>query len=152
MNGPIDYVALVNGLISETVPAVAGLGIECVELEEGRAVARLPLEGNANHFNVIYAGSLFCVGESLAGMIMAPTFDFSKAYPLIKNLTINYLRPATTDVTASAAIPIEQIRQLQAAVAATGKATWRHEVEITDTSGVVVATMSGEGQVRAVSA
>lgn len=143
-----DLVATVNAMIGEIVPALAKLGIELVELEEGRAVCRLPLEGNSNHFGAMYAGSLFCAGESLAGAIMFPMFDFTKVYPLVKNLTIDFLAPATTDVTAVAEVEVDYLRQMQAEVEATGKATWRHEVTLADANRTVVATMTGEGQVR----
>lgn len=144
----VDYVAMVNAFMPEAVPSVATLGITCVELEEGRAVNRLPFAGNGNHFGAMYAGSMFVAGEALAGSIMVPSFDFTQAYPLIKNLTINYLRPAKSDVLATATIEIPVIRQMQADVVEHGKASWEHLVELTDADGAVVATMRGEGQVR----
>lgn len=145
-----DDLAEVNAFLGTSIPALASLGIEVVELEEGRAVSRLPFGLNANHFGAVYAGSLFCVGEMLAGAIMIPSFDFGTAYPLVKNMTINFLRPATSDVLATATLSIDTIRRLQTDVATTGKAVWQHEVELRDVDGVLVATMAGEGQIRAV--
>ncbi|WP_187774378.1 PaaI family thioesterase [Lolliginicoccus suaedae] len=140
--------SIINAFIQQSIPAVPRLGIEVVELREGRAVSALPLEGNANHFGAMYAGSLFCAGELLAGVLVAPSFDFAAYYPTVKHLAIDYLRPARTDVLATAELDTTTLERMRADVTAQGRASWQLDVEITDTSGEIVATMSGECQVR----
>ena len=51
-----------------------------VEARRGHAVASVPLEGNGNHFGVIYAGVQFTVAEMLGGVIALATFDAAKYY------------------------------------------------------------------------
>ena len=60
---------------------------------------RAPLEGNQNHFGVMYAGVLFSLGELPGGIIYLSTFDTSRFYPLVKEVNIRFTAPTPTDAT-----------------------------------------------------
>lgn len=59
----------------------------------------LLLEPNVNHIGTIYAGSLFSIGEYIGGPIFVASFDYTRFYPVVKAVNVQFCRPATTDVT-----------------------------------------------------
>ena len=78
------------------------MGVKVVEARPGFAATTVPAEGNRNHFDVIYAGVLFTVAEVLGGIIPLITFDTAKYFPLVKNLDIQFVAMAKSDVRAEA--------------------------------------------------
>lgn len=138
-----------NALLSGTIPMLAKIGIKLTVVERERASSWIPLEGNGNHFGVMYAGSLYCAAECLAGSIGFANFDGAKYYPLVKTSTIRFKRPATTDISGTTSLDAATLERMSADLEAQGKADFVLDVELTDTNGQVVATMSSECQVRA---
>ena len=63
----MSLVDTINGAMEITIPAAHKLGIKAVEARRGFAAATVPLEGNGNHFGVVYAGVEFTVAEILGG-------------------------------------------------------------------------------------
>lgn len=145
----VDAAAAFNAALEHTVPVLPHIGVHLVEVREGRAVSRIPFAGNGNHFGTMYAGSMFCVGEVLAGALAMASFDPAESYPLVKTMTIDYRKPAQTDVTASATLDAQTLERMRTDLAETGRAKWRHDVELHDADGELVATMSGDCQIRA---
>lgn len=146
---PLISAAEMNELLGRTIPMLAKIGIELTVVERDRAASRIPIEGNGNHFGVMYAGSLYCVAECLAGSIGFANFDGAKYFPLVKTSTIRFLRPATTDISASTSLDAATLDRMATDLEANGKADFTLDVEMVDTNGQVVATMSSECQVRA---
>ena len=60
---------MMNGAMEFTIPPAHKMGIKAVEARRGYAAASVPLEGNGNHFGVMYAGVQFTVAEILGGII-----------------------------------------------------------------------------------
>ena len=78
------------------------------------------------------------------------TFDVSRYYPIVKEMTIQFVRPATTDATIEMVISEEDVQRIQAEAEANGKAEFVLEGEVKDTAGKVVVTSKGTYQLRAV--
>ena len=55
------FVDAMNGAMEFTIPIAHRMGVKVVEAGRGRAAASAPMEGNSNHFGVMYAGVLFTV-------------------------------------------------------------------------------------------
>ncbi len=81
---------MMNGAMDVTIPAAHKMGIKVVEARRGFAAATVPLEGNGNHFGVVYAGVEFTVAEILGGIIAIASFDSAKYYPLVKKVEIEF--------------------------------------------------------------
>lgn len=143
-----SYADLGNAGLEHLLPVVHGMGVRFTESEPGRCVAVVPIKGNGNHFGAMYAGVLFTVGEVLGGGLAISTFDSSAFYPIVKGLDIRFLKPATTDITASTSIDADTIAKVAATAEETGKADFVLEAELTDTNGVVVARTVGDYQLR----
>lgn len=134
--------------MGETIPAAHRMGVRVVEARPGYAVASVPMEGNGNHFGVVYAGVQFTVAEVLGGIIAASTFDVTHYFPLVKSLDITYVAMAGTDLVAEAAIDDATIARVEAEAAERGKADFVVEASVNDADGQVVATTRGVYQLR----
>jgi len=144
-----QLVAVMNGAIESTIPIAHKMGVKVVEARPGFAATTVPAEGNGNHFGVIYAGVLFTVAEVLGGIIPLITFDTAKYFPLVKNLEIQFVAMAKSDVRAEASLDDETIARVEAEAAERGKADFTLEAAVTDTDGQTVATTRGLYQLRA---
>ncbi|NHA00590.1 DUF4442 domain-containing protein [Nocardioides sp. W3-2-3] len=108
--------------------------------------ARIPAGPNGNHFGATYAGCLFSVAEVLGGIFASTSLVLEGAVPLVKQVTIDFLRPATTAVTARASLTEETIARVLTETAERGKADFLLETEVSDEQGTVVARTSGTYQ------
>ena len=84
-------------LLETTVAFVGRTGVKALELEPRRVKLMAPLRGNENHIGTMYTGALFTLAEIPVGALYLTTFDVSKYYPEIKEMTIQFVRPAKTD-------------------------------------------------------
>ena len=120
-----------------------------VDARRGYATATVPLEGNENHFGVIYAGVQFTVAEILGGIIALSTFDSAKYFPLVKNVDIKFVGMARSELRAQASLDDETIARVEAEAAKRGKADFTLDAVVTDADGQTVATTRGLYQLRA---
>jgi acyl-coenzyme A thioesterase PaaI-like protein len=134
-NPPIAEV--VNSALEQTIPVAHRMGVHAEEVRRGYAAATVPVEGNGNHFGVMYAGVLFTVGEILGGAIAVASFDTTRFYPLVKDLRIVFRKPATTAVRAQATLDDAEIDRIAAEAAANGKADFTLRAVLSDADGVV---------------
>jgi acyl-coenzyme A thioesterase PaaI-like protein len=144
-----QLVPAMNGAIESTIPIAHKMGLKVVEARPGFAATTVPAEGNGNHFGVIYAGVLFTVAEILGGIIPLITFDTAKYFPLVKNLDIQFVAMAKSDVRAQASLDDATIARVEAEAAERGKADFTLEAVVTDADGQTVATTRGLYQLRA---
>jgi acyl-coenzyme A thioesterase PaaI-like protein len=144
-----QLVAVMNGAIESTIPIAHKMGVKVVEARPGFAATTVPAEGNGNHFGVIYAGVLFTVAEVLGGIIPLITFDTAKYFPLVKNLEIQFVAMAESEVRAEASLDYETIARVEAEAAERGKADFTLDAVVTDADGQTVATTRGLYQLRA---
>jgi len=143
-----QLVPAMNGAIESTIPIAHKMGLKVVEARPGFAATTVPAEGNGNHFGVIYAGVLFTVAEILGGIIPLITFDTAKYFPLVKNLDIQFVAMAKSDVRAQASLDDETIAR-RSRSRERGKADFTLEAVVTDADGQTVATTRGLYQLRA---
>ena len=139
-----EYIPLLEG----TIQIIKEMGIHIEEMRDRYVKVVLPLAPNLNHIGTMYAGSLFTVGEYLGGPMFVASFDHTKYYPIVKALSIQYRRPATTDVTVEASLSKEEVAAVQKEADANGKADWKMDLELKDKSGQVCCLMQGVWQMR----
>jgi acyl-coenzyme A thioesterase PaaI-like protein len=143
-----DPVTMINAALEQLIPRAHQMGVEFVELRPGFVRARVPFEGNGNHFGVVYAGVTFTVAEVLGGAIHFATFDVTTHYPLVKSLTIDFLAPGTGPLSASAALSADEIDRIEAAATPDAKVPFVLEAEVVGADGTVVARTRGDYQLR----
>jgi thioesterase domain-containing protein len=139
---------MMKQLLETRVAFIERTGVKALELERGHVKLMAPLKGNENHIGTMYAGALFTVAEVVVGALWLTSFDVSKYYPIIKEMTIRYLRVAKSDVTIEINISGKQIENILQEVEENGKAEFDLEGEVKDVSGEVVATSRGVYQMR----
>lgn len=145
----MSTVEMMNGALEHTIPVAHKMGIKVVEAGRGHAAATVPVEGNGNHFGVIYAGVQFTVAEILGGVIALSTFDAAKYFPLVKNIDISFVGMAKSQLRAEARLDDAEIERVAAEAAERGKADFTLEAVVTDADGKTVATTRGLYQLRA---
>jgi thioesterase domain-containing protein len=147
--GANQLVDMMNGALESTIPIAHKMGVKVVEARPGFAATSVPAEGNGNHFGVIYAGVLFTVAEVLGGIIPLITFDQTKYFPPVKNLDIQFVAMAKSDVRAEVTLDDQTIARVETEAAERGKADFTLEAVVTDADGQTVATTRGLYQLRA---
>jgi acyl-coenzyme A thioesterase PaaI-like protein len=145
-----QLVAMMNAAMGSTIPTAHNMGVQDVEARRGFAAATVPVEGNGNHFGVIYAGVQFTVAEILGGILSLSTFDSAKYFPLVKNIDISFVGMARSELRAEAHLDDDTIARIEAEAAERGKADFELEATVTDADGKTVATTRGLYQLRAI--
>ncbi|MGB0907691.1 MAG: PaaI family thioesterase [Maricaulaceae bacterium] len=126
-------------MCTQSIEGIRRTGVEIVSIGHGRVKLLMPLKGNENHVNMMYAGSLFSLAELPGGAVFISALDPQKYYPVVGEVTIRYLKPALTDVTVEVTWPQEEIDRLQNDLETTGKCKYILEQELKDAKGNVVA-------------
>ena len=132
------------------VEAIKRTGIRVVVLRDRYAKMLMPLEGNVNHVGMMYAGSLFTLGEIAGGAIYMVSFDMTRLFPIVKEVNIRFRRPATTDVTMEVELSAEEASRIETEAIEKGKADYVLNLELEDAGGEVVSIVGGTWQVRAI--
>jgi acyl-coenzyme A thioesterase PaaI-like protein len=145
-----QLVEMMNTALGSTIPTAHNMGVRVLEARRGFAATAVPVEGNGNHFGVIYAGVQFTVAEILGGIISLSTFDSAKYFPLVKNIDISFVGMATSELRAEASLDEETIARIEAEAAERGKSDFTLEATVTDADGKTVATSRGLYQLRAI--
>ncbi|MFH0823583.1 MAG: YiiD C-terminal domain-containing protein [Pseudomonadota bacterium] len=138
-----------KGLLEHKIGFVERMGLKVLDLSPGHVKLMVPLERNVNHVGGMYAGAMFTLAEIPGGALSLATFDPSKYYPVVKELTIRFLKPAETDLTFEASLAPEEVARLNSDLSSKSKADFVIEGVIKDTSENVVAQTRAVYQVRA---
>ena len=135
-------------MIESGIDFVKRAGLKVLELEKGHVVLKLPIEINRSHVGSMYAGALFTLAEIPGGALYLTSFDASKYYPIVKEMTIQFKQPAATDTTITVHISEEEVRQISQEADEKGKADYILEALIKDEQGNVVCKSIGTYQLR----
>lgn len=134
------------------IDAIRRTGIRVLEVRPRYTKILMPLKGNVNHAGMMYAGSLFTIGEIPGGILHIASFDVNRFFPIVKEVNIRFRRPATTDVTLEMELDREQADHIQDEAEKKGKADFSLKMEIRDTAGEVIAIVNGTWQIRKIPA
>ncbi|MGN6606852.1 MAG: PaaI family thioesterase [Jatrophihabitans sp.] len=143
-----DLAEQMNAGLQALIPVAYNMGVRFTALRRGYAESSVPFEGNGNHFGVLYAGVIFTVAEVLGGGLHMSTFDASTHYPLVRSMTIDFLKPGKTDLTARVSLDEAEIARLEQESAGGNKANFELVAEIVDASGEVIGRTRGDYQMR----
>lgn len=138
----------ITQFIEKPFAFVARMGLRALTLAPRHVRLSVPLEGNGNHIGTMYAGALFTLAEIPGGALFLTTFDVNRFYPIVKEMTIRFLRLATTDAFIEMRMDEAEVRRIEAEAAANGKSEYTLDGEVKDANGQVVATSHGVYQLR----
>jgi len=139
-----------KSLIEKPFSFVERMGMKVLVLEPRRVKLSVPLRGNENHIGSMYAGALFTIAEIPGGAIFLTTFDVSRFYPVVKEMTIRFLKPAKTDVTIEMIMPVSEAERIETEAEKNGKADFVLEGEVKDANGETVTVSRGIYQLRTI--
>ncbi|MGN0064800.1 MAG: YiiD C-terminal domain-containing protein [Nocardioides sp.] len=142
-----DDTARATAMVHSTIPILGHMGIEVLEASAESSAVLLPHAANRNHFGTAYAGSLFSAGEMLGGLV-GLALEVEGTVPLVKQMEVEFLRPATSDVVARAGLSPDEVARVRAEASATGRASFTLVATLTDAEGTVVARTTGQYQLR----
>ena len=134
--------------VESGIEGIRRTGLKVLALRDRYVELLMPLQGNVNHVGMMYAGSLFVIGEVVGGAIFGASFDMGRYYPLVKEVNIRFRRPATTDITLRTRLSDEEADGIRRELDDKGKADFTLELELTDAHGEVVAVVKGIWQGR----
>jgi acyl-coenzyme A thioesterase PaaI-like protein len=139
--------AAVNKIIGLSIPFAPRNNFSVEEVRPGYVRAKIRLKGNKNHFGSLYAGAYFLVAEIPGGVLTL--FDLGPAYtPILKEMTLQFLQPANSDVTVEFTLPPETVAGILADADQTGRAKFTLEGTLMDDEGNHVATSIAHYRVR----
>lgn len=115
VGGVTDFEAIRESM-PRLVPFVKTLGLEYLELSEGRAVLRLADQpAFHNHLGGPHAGAIFTLAESASGAVVIGSFEdlLSRVTPLAASAEIAYTKLQKGPVTAEALLgrPAAEVRR-----------------------------------------
>lgn len=142
---PEDFI---RQLTEEHIAFVKRTGLKAEHLERGHVRLRMPLKGNENHINNMYAGALFTLAELPGGVLMLTSFDTRRFYPIVKEAGLRFLRPATSDIHVDAYLSEAEITRIDEEATHQGKADFVLDLQLTDEEGNVVAESHAIYQLR----
>jgi acyl-coenzyme A thioesterase PaaI-like protein len=123
-------------------------GLKVVDLEGNKAKLMIPIEGNANHVGIMYAGVLFTIGEVAGGAAYAASIDIYKYFIVVKSINIQFRKPAFTDVYVVSGMDPAKVAVIEKEASEKGKADYDLAITLTDDSGNMVAELQGIWQLR----
>jgi acyl-coenzyme A thioesterase PaaI-like protein len=132
------------------IPFNGHIGLEVVEVADGRGVVRLPDEGKLhNHVGSQHAAGLFAAGEAASGAAFMGAFadHLAGITPLARSAEIDYRKLAKGVITATATLD-EDVGELLDGLGSDGSVEFPVEIELTDADGQVVAGMTVRWHVR----
>lgn len=135
---------MIRAQLAKTVPFATHVGVEIVEVANGKATARLQqTPTSVNHIASQHAGALFTLGEAASGAAMAGAFASRLATirPVAGSAQIKYTRVAKGTITAKSAID-QDVDALTAKLDAESKIAFDIRVTMTDEAGEEVANMT----------
>ena len=144
-----DFEALRDGL-QQAIPFNVHVGLEIVEIAEGRGVVRLPDDDKlANHVGSQHAGGLFSAGEAASGAAFVSVFaeHMGDLTALARRAEIEYQKLAKGPIDATATFDSDA-GELLGKIESDGKVEFPVGIEMTDGDGNVVATMTVHWHVR----
>lgn len=137
----------INKMVGAAIPFVSRNQFKVIEIGPGYVKACIPLKGNQNHINTMYAGALFLLAEIPGGVLSIFNFG-SRYYPILKELKMSYLLVAKTDVTVEFWLSNEEIKRIEQEASEKGKSPFILRGQLKDASGNVVAESEAHYQVR----
>ncbi len=134
--------------LENIIKIVGKMGVKIEQFDPGAVKVRLPKEPNVNHIGMVYAGSLFSLADYTGGVLFSSCFDLKQYYPILKEASIAYKRPAMSDMTIEAAFSQGEIEELKRTADSVGKADFVKEFELKDENGTVCCIARGSFQMR----
>lgn len=116
----------------------SGLRTELVEPYHVRLVMPMTAK-HLNHVNIAYAGTEFVTIEMSAGAWFFASYGLTEYIPIVRNISIDYLRPTQKDLVADIHTTPEEAEEKMKVIREIGKGEMEVPVSLKDADGREVA-------------
>jgi len=140
------------GYLEKAIGIIEKMGMRILDFRPRSVKIMLPKKPNVNHIGTVYAGSLFSLADYTGGVLFYASFDHRKYYPILKEVTMTFKSPATTDITVEASMTPGEAERLMKMADDAGKADWVMDLELKDEKGKTCCIVHGNFQMRKVQA
>jgi acyl-coenzyme A thioesterase PaaI-like protein len=145
----MDYDAIRAGM-QQAIPFNEHLGLEIVEVADGRGVVKLPDRSELrNHVGSQHAGALFAAGEAASGAAFVGAFGekLGEIAPLVRDASIRYRKPGQGTITAHGTLSGDG-PGLLAGLERDGEVDFCVEVDLQNAHGDTIAEMTVNWNIR----
>jgi acyl-coenzyme A thioesterase PaaI-like protein len=133
----------------ENLPIYEYMDMRITSVSDGLYQCRVPLsENTGNHIGTVHAAFQWASVEILGGLVVLSSRKDEKYVPVVKGLSIEFTRPALTDITSEAFFSREQAEEMNSVLASTDRFDFDLNSVIKDADGNVVAEALGHYAVR----
>ena len=136
------------GYLEKAIGIIEKMGVRIVDFRTRYVKVLLPFKPNVNHIGTMYAGSLFSLADFAGGVLFFASFDHARYFPILKEVTIKYRRPAMSNVTVELSLTPEQVGRIIQAADEQGKAEWTMDMELKDEAEEICSLVHGVFQMR----
>ena len=137
----------IDKTVGWSVPFAARNSFKVLEARPGFLKAKMPFKGNRNHIGTMYAGAMFTLAELPGGILSGMSFQ-RKFFPILKELKMEFIKTATTDVTIEISMTQETLKKIEDTAEQEGKCDFELEGSLIDANNVLVAKSFGLYQLR----
>ncbi len=142
INNPIDQ------KVGDSIKCIDQMGLEVLDKKPNYVKIHAPFKGNENHFGTMYAGVQFILSDISAGGLFFMSFDFTKYFPLLKEMNIQYKKMVLSDVTLEISMSKDEAERISKEADENGKADFKLTSKLKDEEGDIVAVTKGLFQIR----
>jgi thioesterase domain-containing protein len=135
-----DHLAELRATLAREMPVTQHLGVEVVGRRGEALTLSAPLAANRNHQGTAFGGSLNAIATLAcwSALWLALRDAEQPGVVLIQDSAIRYLRPVTTDFTATAELAPEKIERLLDMIRRRGRGRITIAATVSDQSGPAV--------------
>lgn len=125
------------------------MGLRFVMEPDGTYRTWAPLnDKTGNHVGTFHAAFQFALAEAIGGIVVFENRASERYVPLVKHVSVDFKRPATTDLFAVTRFTPEDVDLMNQTMAAQGRFDFTLRIDIQDLDGNTVSIMTAVYAVR----
>lgn len=141
--------AKIQAFLRELIPLYQHVGLVIESASNGVYRCSLPLNDRTkNHLQTVHAAIQWASAEVLGGLVIAVNFRDSSLFVAVRSMTIEFLRPARSEIVAEVVFADEQVEDIRHQLETKGDVDFEVRAVVRDSSQREVATTVGQYVVR----
>ena len=139
----------IQSFLRRLIPFYEHVGLSIESAKDGVYRCSLPLNDQTkNHLDTVHAAIQWASAEVLGGLVIAVNFRDSRLFVAVRSVTIEFLRPARSEITAEVLFPDERVEDLRRRLESKGEVEFEVRAVVRDSSQRDVASTVGRYVVR----
>jgi uncharacterized protein (TIGR00369 family) len=135
----------IQAYLRKLIPFYEHVDLSIETAKDGVYRCSLPLNDETkNHLDTVHAAIQWASAEVLGGLVIAVNFLDSKLFVAVRSVTIEFLRPARSEITAEVLFPDERVEELRRQLESKGEVEFEVRAVVRDSSQRDVATTVGQ--------